>query len=284
MAGIILIKPIEKTKWHAKKGHESFTRPHSVKALVDAENYVYQTGLNYKDKNYTLNGDKVTEVQYYENLLKVDLSNQFQLDTPHPFWDTKAATLLLENKTMALDTRRPLEYIKYRIAKESKFVANSISEYDEGYFPEATHVIYDEEQEVEVQAKKIELIDTAKEKVNKLSESSKLSLILALTGDADFTVAKNYKHKSANSVKVELNKIIERDPSKVVNFLGLGKDLIQGRAIIIEALQKNVLRKIGLRVMYFDAIIGEDVDDAVGYINDPKNQEFRVRILESINK
>lgn len=286
MAGIILIKPIEKTKWHNKKGHESFTRPHTIRALVDSENYVYQTGLSYSDAegDFKIEGKKVSEAKYYENLLKLDLSNQFNLNEPHSFWDSKAATLVLDNKTMALDTRRPLDLIKYKIAKESRFVANSVLEYNEGYFPEATHVIYDEEQEVEVEAKKIELVGTAKEKVSKLTLGDKLSLIMSLTGDEDFHLAKNYKSKSSNAVVVELNKIVERDPNKVLSFLSLGKSTIQGRSIVLEALQKNVFRKIGMRIMYFDSIIGEDLDSAVHYLNDVKNQEFKVRVMESINK
>ena len=50
---------------------------------------------------------------------------------------------------MIFDTSNPLDFIKMRVCKASRFVANSWKEFEEGLFPEATHVIFDESEEIE---------------------------------------------------------------------------------------------------------------------------------------
>ena len=94
------------------------------------------------------------EEKTYGDKLKADLSKQFSIDTPHPFWDSKMAETKLENRTQFFDTSNPLDFIKIKYIKQSKYVANSAKEYEEGLFPEATHIIFDESEEVDVKATK----------------------------------------------------------------------------------------------------------------------------------
>jgi len=116
----IIIKPIKREKWHGKSGKESFTRPSLLNALVDSEKMEYCTGLNYQDKTFKDldNPDvMITEAEYYSKLLKQDLSNRFNPNIPHPFWDSRTATVKLENNTMIFNTSNPLEFIKFKICK-----------------------------------------------------------------------------------------------------------------------------------------------------------------------
>ena len=174
---IIQIKPIVTTKWHGQKKEKSFTRPKVLQAFVNPETMTYRTGLEYEEVNdkYKIDGKPATEAAYYGSILKVDLSNQFLFSQPHPFWDAKMARLVLENKTIILNTNTPLEYIKYKFAKASDFVANSMREYEEGLYPEATHVIFSEEEEVEVVASKLLLVESVREKLAKLNMEQKTS-------------------------------------------------------------------------------------------------------------
>ena len=59
---IVKIKPIEREKWHGKKGNESFTRPTTIRALVNVDSMTYATGLTEE------------EAKEYGEKLKIDLS------------------------------------------------------------------------------------------------------------------------------------------------------------------------------------------------------------------
>jgi len=116
----IEVRPIQVKKWHGKTGTESFTRAKTLNVLVDAEKRQYASGLDYVNKTFTDPDDpkkKLTEAEYYEKILKVDLSPQFIEGKTHAFWDSKTSKIKLENKTMFFDSELPLEYLKIKILK-----------------------------------------------------------------------------------------------------------------------------------------------------------------------
>lgn len=268
----VQIKPVPVDKWHMKKGNESFARPKVIQALVDPDSMTYATGLTAKE-----------EKEYGEKL-KVDLSKQFNLEQAHPFWDTKMGSVRLENRTMIFDTNNPLDFIKIKICKASRFVANSWKEFEEGLFPEATHIIFDESEEVEEKASKIEIRKKAIINSSKASKARKIQMIMVLSSEGDYLKAKNLKGKSDNFIEVELDKLIEKNPEDVLRFLAMDKEDLAGQAMVLEALQRNVFDKVGHKIMYHDSVLGQDIYDVVSYLNAPENQDFKVRILSLINE
>ena len=268
----VKIKPIPREKWHNKKGTESFSRPKIVRALVDPNDMAYATGLTEKEE------------AEYSKKLKVDLSRQFNLEQAHPFWDTKMGEVKLENRTMIFDTENALDFIKIKICKASRYVANSLKEYDEGKYPEASHVIYDESEEVEEKASKIEIKKKAIIKSSKASKSKKIEMIMILSAGGNYLRAKNLKGKSDNFIEVELDKLIEADASEVLRYLDMDKEDLSGQALVLEALQRHVFDKVGHKIMYHDSVLGEDIYDVVKYLNAPENQDFKIRILSQINE
>lgn len=268
----VQIRPIPTKRWHGKTGNESFTRPKVIQALVDPDSMTYATGLT-EDEEKTL-GER----------LRVDLSKQFTIDKPHPFWDSKMGEVSLENRTMLFDTENPLEFIRVKICKNSKYVANSMKEYEEGLFPEATHVIFDESEEVEEKASRVEIKNKAILEVSKLSKGKKVELIMVLSADgSDYLRAKNLKGKSDNFVTVEMDKIIEAKSADVLRYLKMDKEDLATNALVLEALQRNVLEKVGHKIMYHESVIGQDIYDVIKYMNAPENQEFKLRILAQVN-
>ena len=274
----IEIRPIAKKRWHEKTGKEDFARPIKLSALVDPNTMKYSTGLDYVNKNYTDPDtlEKVTEAEYYSKLLKQDLSNTFVPGVPHIFWDSPMATIKLENNTMFLFTEKPLDFIKYKICKASKYVANSLKEYEEGIFPEASHILYDEAEEVEAKASKIELKKKTIIACSNLSKDKKIQLVLIIAG-------KNLKGKSDDFVEVELDKIIEKETSEVLRLLDKPKEDLFIHAMILEAIQKSVLKKQGHKIVYFDSVLGSDMSDVVEYFKSEENQDLKLRILAAIN-
>jgi hypothetical protein len=260
------VRPIEAKRWHNKTGQESFTRPKKIQALVDATTMKYATGLT---------DAEVKELLTKKNV-SYDLTSNYNSDTPHPFWDSNMAVVKLENNTMFFNVDNPLDFIKVRIMKASKFVANSMAEYDLGMWPEATHVIFDEAEQASVLASKVEQKNTAIIEASKLSLDRKVQLILVLGG-------KNMKNQSADFVAVELDKIIQKDAGEFLRFLNMDKKQTAAHALVLEALQKSVLRREGQRIFHMDSPLGIDEIEVAEYLSKEENQDIKLMILSKIN-
>lgn len=261
----IEIRPIERPKWHQKKGKESFTVPKTIYALVDVDRNEYATGLTEEDISFLKNKG-----------IKYDLSPYFDRENPHTFWDSPVSSIKLKNSTMFLDTENPLDFIKYKILEASKFVANSKKEFDEGMFSEATHIIFNEREEIEVKAAKVAIKKRAIVETSKLSKDKKIQLILILSG-------KNLKGKSDDFVEVELNNIIEENSKRVLTFIKRKSEDLFIHALILEALQKSVLRKESYKILYHDSVIGQDIEEVIDFLKNPKNQDLKLRIMAGVN-
>lgn len=263
---LVEVRPIETKRWHGKKGAESFTRPKKIQALVNSETMQYATGLTEKD----IKELKDKGVQY-------DLSSHFDSRKPHPFWDSNMAQIKLENNTMFFNTDNTLEYIKVKIMKASKYVANSMREFDEGLYPEATHVIFDETEEAEIKASKVALKNKAIIECSKLSKDKKVQLIMILKG-------KNLKGQSDDFVTVAIDDLVKEDPQEVLRHINMDSTQVATHSLVLEALQKNVLRKEGHKIFYFDSLLGNDMYDVIDYLLDEENQSLKLRIMEAVNE
>jgi hypothetical protein len=263
---LVEVRPIESTKWHGKEGAESFTRPKKLQALVNAETMQYATGLTPEEE------------KELGKILKQDLSPQYNPETPHVFWDSPMASIKLENNTMFFNNEIPLEKVKIKIMKASKFVANSQKELEDGLFPEATHVIHDEAEEAEIIASKVSLQNKAVIEVAKLSKDKKIELILILDDSG-----KNLKGQSDNFVTVAIDKIVKAKPTEVLRHISMDSKELTNHAVVIEALQKSVLKREGHKILYHDSLLGMDILDVVQYLGEDENQDLRLRIMKAIN-
>ena len=264
---LVEIRPIESKKWHGKTGEENFTRPKKIQALVNPDTMVYDTGLSKKDE------ERLSEI------LKVDLSNTFKHNEPHPFWDSSQAIVKLENKTsfFNIDGEHPIDEIKYAICKANKYVANSMKEYEDGRFPEATHVIFNESEEAELKASKIQIKNTVVQKVGELSKAAKAEIILIMTG-------KNLRNSTDNVVTVAMDELVQEKPREVLRWIeDKSKEFVSLYALVLEAIQKSVLVKEGHKIKYFDSTLGDSEEDVAHYLGELENQPLKIKIIEQIN-
>ncbi len=262
----IEIRRIPRERWHKQTGKNDFSRPFTIRALLNVDEMRYNTGLNEKDIKYLKE----------EKGFRFDLSDTFNREKPHPFWDSSMATLALKASPVFLETTKPLDFVKYKIATASKYVANSWEEYEEGLFPEATHYIRSEEEEATKKAKKWEIIEKAVELSKKLSKKDKVNIITILEG-------KILKGKSDNVVEGIYSDLLQSKPKDVVELLEGEKEYTELKANVLEALQKGVLTKKNLNIMYFDIPLGTSIDDVVDELSKPDNQEISMRIIAAIN-
>lgn len=261
---LIEVRPIERAKWHGKTGAESFQRPKKFQVLVDTDSMSYATGLTEE------------EIVALNKKVNYDLSSNFNSEEPHPFWDSPMAMYKMENHTMFFDISQPLNYIKIKNMRASKFIANSVADYEEGLYPEATHVIFDESVQAELKASKIEKHTEAIIRSSTMSKDKKIQVILALSH-------KNMKGQSDNFVNVELRKVIDNETDEFLRYTSMRPEELASYSLVLEALQKSVLRKDGHKILYHDSILGMDEVDVARYLMIEDNQELVIRIKSQVN-
>lgn len=262
---LVEIRPIETKKWHGKTGEENFSVPKKLSALVDGRTRKYATGLSKEDRIRL------------EEELNLDLSDSFNPESAHPFWDSNTAVLKLENSTMFLDKNIAMDFIKLSIAKASKYVANSMKDYEDGKYPEATHVLFNEAEESELKASKVEIRNKAIMESAQLSKDKKIEIILILKG-------KNLKGQSENFVMVAMSDLIDEKANDVLRWIqNEDKTFVSNYALVIECLQKGVLVRDGHKIMHYDSNLGGDEITVAEYLGESENQELRLRLMQQVN-
>lgn len=265
LAGTIVeVRPIERAKWHGKTGEESFQRPKKFQVLVDTTSMTYATGLTEE------------EIEVLNKHVKHDLGNHFNQEEPHPFWDSPMALFKMENNTMFFDISFPLNYIKIKNMKASKYIANSMAEWEQGLFPDATHVIYDESEQANILASKVQKKTQAIIGAYNMTKDRKIEVVLALDN-------KNLKGQSNDFIDVAIDKLIEKSPEDFLRYSNMNPEELSNYAIVLESLQKSVLRKDGHNIMYHESILGMDELEVAKYLLNPANQELKIRLMSQIN-
>lgn len=258
------VRPIEKKKWHNKTGSDIFSQPKIIEALIDGDTRLYRTGLTEEE-----------EIEYSKKL-GVNLSNR-PGNNPDKidYWQEKAAWISLPYRTTIFDTSKPEDYVKVKVLKDSKFVANSQKEEEQGLFPEATHIIYDEEEQIDNRATKVEEKQKAFANLSKMSLEDKQNVLHILSG-------KSTKGKSSNFVNVKLEEEIEASASKFNSTFDLGRESVSIRAKVLELLANNILTKDAGGIFYLGELVAINYEDAVAWFANPNNQTLKVKILETL--
>ena len=264
---IVEVRPIDSVKWHGKQGKESFGQPNTIEVLYDSKTGRYATGLTPE------------EAEELGKLTGQDLSDAFDPLKPHPYWSSMAARIKLPNNTRIFDTSNPMDRIKVANLKASKYVANSYAEWQSGKFPEATHVIFSEEEEMMVKASKVSRKRAATKLAMEMSKDEKINVVMIIKG-------KSFRGRSENFVDVAIDEIMEvpEHLDLFLTYAQMDKAEVYIRAAVLESLHRNILTKEGAAVYYMGDKIGNDIEDAVNYFKDPNNQALKAAILEKLNK
>lgn len=262
---LIEVRPIPKKTWHGKTGAESFTQPFVIEVLYDPQTGAYATGLTPEEK------------AKYEKLTGFDLSDKFSASEPHPFWSTQAARIKLPNQTVIFNDEKPMDFIKIKNLKASKFVANSLKDYEEGKYPDALFIIHDESEEIEVKATKIQRKNKCIAIAAKMSLDEQIDVIQIVSN-------KSLKGRSQNFVSVALDAVIEDNPNEFIRLCKMEKAEVHIRATILEAIYRNILVKESGAIYYMGERLANDYEESVQWFLDPQNAKMKVTILEKMSK
>jgi hypothetical protein len=274
---IVRIEPIPLIKWHRKKGEEDPLCKKRLYALVNYHTNEYDTGLSYSGVyDHPDNKEKLTEAEYYGKILKQDLSNTFKQNEPHPFWDSLAGMVTLDNKPFFLDTSIPVQHIKYKICLASRLVANSMEDFEKGLYPNATHVIVNKEHETETKIKTIEKRNKAILGLSECNLDKKRQVLTFIN-----KIPNN--NLSDNEIMVKLDEIIQRNPEKITEALSIPKEDMTLYTLVYTSINYGVLKNNKTKgVMYEYSTIAMDIRGMIEYLKDDLNQEFRLHLMDRI--
>ena len=212
-------------------------------------------------------------MEYYSKKLHVDLSSIYKSE--EDYWLSRKSTVNLKNKTEILDLTNPREYVIYKNILASKWVIKDSDELSSGVKPEATHMITNEKEEIEMKATRISLKKEAMLECSKISKDRKIEIIIVLNG-------KNLRGKSDDHIEVELDRLITNNTKEVLSVLKMDKNDIKINSVLIEAIFKNIITKDGPKTYYHDFHLGNSNAEVIEYFKRPENQELYIKILNSL--
>lgn len=175
----------------------------------------------------------------------------------------------LGEQEIVLNTELPWDELRFLFLKGHKRVATSIADIK----PATDYVLINKEAE----AQETNRINRLRR--NAIKEFDKMSLedmrkCLRLYGYKADTM-------SAELVEAKLLSLVEADPNKF--YLKWVNNKTKSTEFVIQqAIAKNIMRKS--RNMYYHGtdVIGNSIDDAIAYLDNPSNQDLRLSIMSEI--
>lgn len=259
---LIHIKSIPIKRWHGKEGAQDFGEPTTLEVLVDSGGR-YATGINKEDR---LRLEEATGFR---------LDSKFDPENPHPFWSRPQGRIKLPRRTLILDTKKPLDEIKYLNVKASKFVANSLEDYDNGLYPDATHYIHNDNEQV---------IKKGKSVAFKMEAYGQLKTMGPKRMDAVAWVVLglDLSNQSIEYKTAKLGEAIETDAIAFTKAAGLDKEHLVTMELILASVYYGLLKKEGEAYYHFTTKIGIDITAAVNYLTSPANQDLKIRLMQQL--
>jgi hypothetical protein len=188
------------------------------------------------------------------------------------FW--KSFFIRTSGKDMILETEEAMDELRYLFLKSHKRVKNSVFEHK----ATANFVLINEQEE----ARKSNVYNKAKRQA--MREMDRMS-----TDDIKKALrlyGKRSENMTAEVAENRLFEIIDGDPQgfvdKWVNNQGR-----ETQYLIERAVSENIIRRNKRQYSYGTEVIGYGIEDAIAYLEDPKNQELKITIkaeIESKNK
>lgn len=261
---IIEIKPIEKERWHGYKRENDFSRPIKIFPVVDNETRKYRTGLTENE----IEALKKMGVPY-------NLDSNYNRYEPHEFWDSPEVAVKLEKRTIRLNDEIPMDFIKYKYILEHPAVANSMDDYENGKYPDATHYITNSPAALKKKANLVELKKKAYEILSTLDRERKVQVIMLVLG-------KDVKKKADNEIEVLLDELITNNPKEAYEIMSRNPEKMEAEYIVKLALRKGVLQRDPTSIKFMDLKIGSYISEAADFLMMKENKELKDKIVEQI--
>lgn len=239
----------------------------TIGCFVNAKTHKYNTNLDEADLEYLK-----------EQGFPFDVNDNYIPGKPHSFWDSTTSKITLEPSVVILRPKlNPVDFVKFRYLQLSKYVYTSEAEMLEGSKPEATHYIYNEDEEIKVKASNIEQKNKLVKEVSSLSPQRQREIILIILNE-------NTDNKDADYLAVKMDDIMrdKRYSEDLRNLLEYNKEEITLRALVRKAIQSNVLRRTKQGIYFFESNLGFDEEKVREFLSEDANQEVLISIQDKL--
>lgn len=227
----------------------------------------YKNCFDYIAPYYTRSGNIYTGLNTEESKRLGDLLGINLLPTSN-FWSN--FFVRIGSDDIYLDTEDPMDEIRYIFLKNHKRVKNSIFERK----ATADYLLINKDEE----AKRENLFNKAK--IDAISEFKKMSLTdmrkcLRLFGQ-------NAESVSGEIVENSMFKIVESNPESFLTKWVNNKDR-EIEVVIEQAVSRNIIRKNKNVYKFGTDVIGYSLQEVIDFMNNPKNQDVKMAILNAID-
>lgn len=243
----VKVKPIAPKAW---SGVTQYKNCHTDIATYWLKNGTKYTGLNDEDRE------------------RLEKALGFDLKWNSDFW--KTFFIRFTGDEIDLDTEEPYQELQYLFLKDHLKVQSSI------YEPKATadFIVVNEEAEAKVENVKNKVKRKAFSAFGKLS-STDVRKALRLYGIKSESI-------SAEQAENKLFDIVEENPAKFME-LWVENKTRDTQFLIETAVSKNVMRKNKNAYYYGTDAIGFSMEDAIAFLDDPKNNDIKLAITNGID-
>jgi hypothetical protein len=168
-----------------------------------------------------------------------------------------------------------MDFIKYKFLLASSYIYSSESEIDKGTKPMATHYIYNETDEMDVKATKLEKKNDLLRKIADLSSEKRKEVLTII-------LEENMETQTDNYMTVKFDDILKDGlkTAELAELLENSGENIKMKAFIKRAIGKNHLKKTKQGIFYFDTNLGYSEEDVKEFLMKPENQEIFISIKE----
>lgn len=183
------------------------------------------------------------------------------------FWDTFA--IKISKKDLILRTDKPEDELQYLFLKGHKRVANGLNKVN----PATDYVLINATSEAEEANKINKTKRDAYREMDKMSieEMRKCLRLYGIKSD----------NMSNELVEAKLSEQIETSPAKFL-LKWVNNPNKETQFLIEEAVAKNIIRRNRTQYFYGTDMVGNGIDDVIAYLNDKKNQDIKMAILQEI--
>jgi hypothetical protein len=169
-----------------------------------------------------------------------------------------------------LDTDNPMDELKYLFLKSHKRVKNSLMENKAG----ANFVLINRDEEAR------------KENVYAKTEREAISAFDKLTPTEMRKALRVFGHNadsmSNEVVENKLYQVIKANPQSFLDRWVKNDDR-EEQVLIETAISKNIIRRDRHMYKYGSETIGNNLEETIGFLRDPKNQDIKIGILSAVD-
>jgi hypothetical protein len=226
----------------------------------------YKNCYDYLTPYFTRSGNTYTGL-IKDDEIRLGAILGVNLVSSSPYW--KDFFVRIGSDDVFLDTEDPLDELKYLFLKNHKRVKSSVFERK----ATADYLLINKDEE----AKRENLIN--KSKVESISEFRKMSVTdmrkaLRLFGQ-------NADNASGEMVENSLFKIIESNPDMFLTKW-IRNPYREMEVVLETAISKNIIRRNKNVYKYGSETIGYSAQEAIDFLNNPKNQDIKISVLSAI--